>query len=183
MGGVRASFIPPHAAVLELQGTTGTTAFVSDWFTPAFIGLIFIQSDGAIPMRRLSLALSLLAACAVTGAAVTGASAETVNLTGTYRCIQMCRDGMVGAPTFVTQNEQAVNLTTETGESYRAWPDWNAPFSRIWIEARGEGAVYSPDGMRIQFDDGRVWQRDIGPPPMVVIRRAPVVYGPVVYGR
>jgi len=50
-------------------------------------------------MRRLSLALGLLAACAATGA-----SAETVNLTGTYRCIQMCRNGMLGAPTFVTQN-------------------------------------------------------------------------------
>ena len=93
-------------------------------------------------MRRLSPALSLLAACAVTGAAVTGASAETVNLTGTYRCIQMCRDGMVGAPAFVTQNEQAVNLTTETGESYRAWPDWNAPYSRIWIDARGDGEFF-----------------------------------------
>src|SRR5258708_26905693 len=75
------------------------------------------------------------------------ASAETVNLTGTYRCIQMCRNGMLGAPTFVTQNGQAVNLTTETGEAYQAWPDWNAPYSRIWIDARGEGAVYSPDGM------------------------------------
>ena len=73
-------------------------------------------------MRRLSLALGLLAACAATGA-----SAETVNLTGTYRCIQMCRNGMLGAPTFVTQNGDAVNLTTETGESYRAWPDWSAP--------------------------------------------------------
>ena len=61
-------------------------------------------------MRRLSLALGLLAACAATGA-----SAETVNLTGTYRCIQMCRNGMLGAPTFVTQNGDAVNLTTETG--------------------------------------------------------------------
>ena len=71
---------------------------------------------------------------------------------------------------------EAVNLTTEAGESYQAWPDWNAPYSRIWIDARGEGAVYSPDGMRIQFDDGRVWQRDIGPPPPVVFRRAPVVY-------
>ncbi|MEH2555131.1 hypothetical protein V1286_002660 [Bradyrhizobium algeriense] len=70
-------------------------------------------------MRRLPLALGLLAACAATAA-----SAETVNLTGTYRCIQMCRNGMVGAPTFVTQNGDAVNLTTETGESYRAWPDW-----------------------------------------------------------
>jgi hypothetical protein len=61
-------------------------------------------------MGRLSLALGLLAACAATGA-----SAETVNLTGTYRCIQMCRNGMLGAPTFVTQNGDAVNLTTETG--------------------------------------------------------------------
>jgi hypothetical protein len=125
-------------------------------------------------MRRLSLplAMGLLAACAATGA-----SAETVNLTGTYQCIQMCRDGALGAPAFITQNGDAVNLTTETGESYRAWPDWNAPASRIWIEARGEGAVYSPDGIRIQFDDGRVWQRDFGPPPPpVVVRRAPVVY-------
>jgi hypothetical protein len=97
-------------------------------------------------MRRISLALGLMAAACV----ATAASAETINLTGTYRCIQMCRDGMLGAPTFVTQNGDAVNLTTETGEAYRAWPDWNAPLSRIWIDARGEGAVYSPDGMRIQ---------------------------------
>jgi hypothetical protein len=161
---------------LELQGTTGTNGIRQRLVLARFYRAHLYAIDGAIPMRRLSLALGLLAACAVTGAAVTGASAETVNLTGTYRCIQMCRDGMVGAPAFVTQNEQAVNLTTETGESYRAWPDWNAPYSRIWIEARGEGAVYSPDGMRIQFDDGRVWQRDIEPP-VVVIRRAPVVYG------
>src|SRR5258708_12874957 len=83
---------------------------------------------------------------------------------------------MLGRPTSAQQNGQAVNLTTETGEAYQAWPDWNAPYSRIWIDARGEGAVYSPDGMRIQFDDGRVWQRDIGPPSPVVFRRAPVVY-------
>jgi hypothetical protein len=121
-------------------------------------------------MRRLSLVIGVLAACAATSA-----SAEYINLTGTYRCIQACRDGMLGAPTFVTQNGDAVNLTTETGESYRAWPDWSAPDSRLWIDARDEGAVYSPDGMRIQFDDGRVWQRDFGPPPLV-LRRAPVVW-------
>ena len=53
-------------------------------------------------MRRISLvsaALGLMVACAATAA-----SAETINLTGTYRCIQMCRDGLLGAPTFVTQN-------------------------------------------------------------------------------
>jgi hypothetical protein len=124
-----------------------------------------------IEMKHASLVVGLLAAC-VAGSA----SAEPLtNLTGTYRCIQMCRDGMIGAPTFVTQNGDSVNLTTETGESLRAWPDWNAPFSRLWIDARDESAVYSPDGMRIQFDDGRVWQRDLPPP--VIVHRAPVVYG------
>ena len=174
MGSPAASHAPlirSHAAVLELQGTGGTNGFRQRLFVARFAGLIFIQAMELILMRRLSLALGLLAACAATGA-----SAETVNLTGTYRCIQMCRNGMLGAPTFVTQNGQAVSLTTETGEAYQAWPDWNAPYSRIWIDARGEGAVYSPDGMRIQFDDGRVWQRDIGPPSPVVFRRAPVVY-------
>lgn len=123
-------------------------------------------------MRGLPLVIGLLAACTATGA-----SAERVNLTGTYRCIQACRDGMFGAPAFVTQNGEAVNLTTETGDSFKAWPDWSAPDSRIWIDARDEGAVYSPDGMRIQFDDGRVWQRDLGPPPpAVVYRRAHAMY-------
>jgi hypothetical protein len=120
-------------------------------------------------MKLISLALGLAAACFATAA-----SAETVNLTGTYRCIEMCRDGMIGAPTFVTQNGNSVNLTTETGATYRAWPDWNAPASRLWIDAKDESAVYSPDGMRIQFDDGRVWQRALPPP--VVVRHAPVVY-------
>jgi hypothetical protein len=107
-----------------------------------------------------------------------GASAQSINLTGTYRCIQDCRDGYLGAPAFVTQNGENLNLVTETGESYRAWPDVTAPNSRIWIEPRSESAVYSPDGLRIQFDDGRVWQRDFGPPPPPpgVFRRSPVIW-------
>jgi len=109
-----------------------------------------------------------------------GASAQTINLTGTYRCIQDCRDCYLGAPAFVTQNGDQFDLVTETGDSYRAWPDLTAPDSRIWIDARNESAVYSPDGMRIQFDDGRVWQRDIGPPlpppPPGAWRRAPVAW-------
>jgi hypothetical protein len=140
-------------------------------FVTRLIGFIFMQVKGVILMRLTTLVLGLAAA-----GFATAASAQTVNLTGTYRCIQMCRDGAIGAPTFVTQNGDAVNLTTETGESYRAWPDWNAPASRLWIEAKGESAVYSPDGMRIQFDDGRVWQRQLPP---VIVGRAPVVY----YGR
>jgi hypothetical protein len=122
-------------------------------------------------MKRVLLIAGLLAA----GAAGSASAEPFTNLTGTYRCVQMCRDGMIGAPTFVTQNGDSVNLTTETGQSFRAWPDWSAPNSRLWIDARDEGAVYSPDGMRIQFDDGRVWQRALPPP--VIVQRAPVVYG------
>jgi hypothetical protein len=122
-------------------------------------------------MRHVSLVIGLLAA----GIAGSASAEPFTNLTGTYRCIQMCRDGMIGAPAFVTQNGDSVNLTTETGESYRAVPDWSAPDSRLWIDARSESAVYSPDGMRIQFDDGRVWQRDLPPP--VFVGRAPVMYG------
>ena len=116
---------------------------------------------------------------AVAAAFASAASAQsTINLTGNYRCIQDCRDGYLGAPAFVTQNGDTLNLVTETGESYRAWPDVTAPMSRIWVDVRNESAVYSPDGMRIQFDDGRVWQRDIGPPPPPgVWPRARVVWG------
>jgi len=117
-------------------------------------------------------ALSLVIGAAVAALATTGASAQSANLTGTYRCVQMCRDGMIGAPAYITQNGSNFNLVTETGESYRAWPDWSAPESRIWIDARDESAVYSPDGIRIQFDDGRVWQRVIGP---AVVGPAPAV--------
>jgi len=123
-------------------------------------------------MRSLPLVIGIGAIVAFTS----GASAQSINLTGTYRCVQDCRDGYVGAPAFVTQNGDNVNLVTETGESYRAWPDFTAPNSRIWIDARDESAVYSPDGMRIQFDDGRVWERDLGhPPPRTAWRRTRVV--------
>jgi hypothetical protein len=124
-------------------------------------------------MRYLPLVIGAVAAFAASGA-----SAQSINLTGTYRCIQDCRDGYLGAPAFVTQNGESLNLVTETGDSYRAWPDVTAPNSRIWIDVRNESAVYSPDGMQIQFDDGRVWQRDFGPPPPPpgVLRRAPAVW-------
>ena len=122
-------------------------------------------------MRCLPLVIGAVAAFA------SGASAQSINLTGTYRCIQNCRDGYLGAPAFITQNGWNLNLVTETGKSSRAWPDVTAPNSRIWIDARNESAVYSPDGMRIQFDDGRIWQRDLGPQPPRAWRRAPVVWG------
>ena len=76
-------------------------------------------------MRCLPLVIGAIAAF------TSAASAQSINLTGTYRCIQACRDGNVGAPAFVTQNGENLNLVTEDGASYRAWPDFTAPNSRI----------------------------------------------------
>jgi hypothetical protein len=46
-----------------------------------------------------------------------------------------------------------------------SWPDWFAPETRIWADAWNMGAVYTPDGMLIQFDNGTIWERDLGLPP------------------
>jgi hypothetical protein len=84
----------------------------------------------------------------------------------------MCRLGLVDYLAHVTQNGPDLNLLNEAGEPARAWPDWFAPATRIWIEAWNEGAVYSPDGLQIQFDNGTIWQRDFGlPPPPPTFRR------------
>jgi len=88
------------------------------------------------------------------------ASAEQVlNLSGQFRCVQGC----IGpGPTYVTQNGWDLNLVNEVGQPSRAWIDWPG---HIWAQYWNEGAVYSPDGMAIQFDRGSVWVRDLGPPP------------------
>jgi hypothetical protein len=109
-----------------------------------------------------------ITSCAIAAAAVfaaTAASAQAVNLTGTYRCIQGCRVAPVGSLAFVTQNGWNLNLVNEAGQPSRAWPDAFAPFTKIWADDWNVSAVYSPDGMTIQFDNGTIWQRDIGPPP------------------
>ena len=106
-------------------------------------------------MTRLSLVIGMLAALAATDA-----SAQAVNLTGIYKCVDKCRGGL---PAQITQNGAQLNILTEAGTPSRAWPDWFSPTSRIWIEALHEAAVYSPDGMRIQFDNGTIWLRSLSP--------------------
>jgi hypothetical protein len=88
----------------------------------------------------------------------TDASAQGINLTGPYRCVAMCRDGLVGQPAFITQNGWNLNLLNEAGEPSRAWVDWQG---HIWAEGWNQGAIFSADGMVIQFDRGTVWQRDL----------------------
>ncbi|HEY2886162.1 MAG TPA: hypothetical protein VGJ08_13185 [Rhizomicrobium sp.] len=52
-----------------------------------------------------------------------------------------------------------------------AWADWFYPTTRIWIDVYNISAVYTPDGMAIQFDNGTIWQRYVPPPPPVRRRR------------
>ena len=107
-------------------------------------------------MKAVINALTIVVMCFATEALAQG-----VNLTGQYRCVQLCRDGLVGQPALVTQNGWNLNLLNEAGEPSRAWVDW---VGHIWADNWNQGAIYSADGMTIQFDRGTVWQRDLGEP-------------------
>jgi hypothetical protein len=104
-------------------------------------------------MKGLSVLVGIMAALVATGA-----SAQSVNLSGVWRCVQGCRGDL---PAYVTQNGGQLNLVTEAGVPSRAWRDWSAPANRIWIDELDESAVYTPNGMAIQFDNGTLWVRDL----------------------
>jgi hypothetical protein len=105
----------------------------------------------------------LLGAIAMSAALVaTDASAQGVNLTGPYRCVAGCLAGRPGQPAFVTQNGWELNMVNDAGQASRAWLDYPG---RIWIARANMGAIYSPDGMTIQFDNGTIWQRAPEVPP------------------
>jgi hypothetical protein len=91
------------------------------------------------------------------------ASAQGVNLTGQYMCIQGCLNGYASQLAFITQDGWDLNLVSEAGQPSRAWIDWPG---HMWAQRWNEGAVVSPDGMLVQFDRGQVWQRYLGAPPL-----------------
>jgi hypothetical protein len=78
-------------------------------------------------------------------------------LSGQFSCVQGCAGGLAGLA-FVTQNGWDLNLVNELGQPTRAWIDWPG---HIWVQSWNEGAVYSSDGMTIQFDNGTVWTKNI----------------------
>jgi len=85
------------------------------------------------------------------------APGQVLNLSGQFLCVEGCAGGQPGLA-FVTQNGWDINLVNELGQPTRAWVDWPG---HIWALNWNEGAVYSPDGMTIQFDNGTVWRRNI----------------------
>ncbi|HLH96321.1 MAG TPA: hypothetical protein VKW08_14500 [Xanthobacteraceae bacterium] len=122
----------------------------------------FIRKFTIIPTIRI--AAAALAAAVIAISAPTTASAQGIDLTGQFRCIAQCAPGLQGQPTFVTQNGWNLNLLNEAGQPSRAWIDWSG---HLWADNWQEGALFSADGMIIQFDRGTIWQRDLGeiPPP------------------
>jgi hypothetical protein len=104
--------------------------------------------------------IQMMTALVVLGAlAATDASSQEINLSGPYQCVVDCAGP---APAVVTQNGWDLNLVNEIGIPSRAWVDWPG---HIWAQGWNEGAIFSPDGMTIQFDRGSVWRRiEPGPP-------------------
>ena len=100
----------------------------------------------------------LFAVVALIAMASTEASTQVLNLSGPYRCVQGCVEGLTGQPAFITQNGWDMRLVNEAGMPSRAWIDRPG---HIWVDFWHEGAVYSVDGLTIQFDRGTVWQRDL----------------------
>lgn len=112
--------------------------------------------------------LTLVALTALIAATATGASAQVLNLSGQFQCIQGCVPGFGGHLAYVAQNDWQLNLVNEAGAPTKAWIDWPG---HIWAENWNEGAVYSPDGLTIQFDRGTVWRRVVAaPPPLPPLR-------------
>ena len=105
---------------------------------------------------------TMLGAMAVMAAfGATGASAQGVNLTGRWQCVAMCA-GPPGGFAFITQYGRELNVVNDVGQASRAWVDYPG---RIWVEQANQGAVYSPEGLGLQFDGGAVWQRVVEMPP------------------
>ena len=102
-------------------------------------------------MTRMALGVAAM----VAALAVSDASAQGVNLTGRWRCVELCL-GPPGSFAFITQNGWELNIVNDAGQPSRAWVDYPG---RIWVENAQQGAIYSPDGTTLQFDRGSIWRR------------------------
>ena len=110
-------------------------------------------------MRMAPSTIAVLAALAATPVS---AQVQGVDLNGQYRCMALCL-GPPGSFAFITQNGWELNVVNDAGQPSRGWVDYPG---RIWIREADQGAIYSPDGLTIQFDRGTIWQRaPLAPPP------------------
>ena len=111
--------------------------------------------------------LAAAPAAAILLATAAAAQVHGIDLNGRYLCIANCA-GAPGGIAFVTQNGWELNMVNDAGQPSRAWVNFPG---RLWIDRLQEGAIYSTDGMTIQFDHGTIWQRAVELPPPAPLRR------------
>lgn len=106
---------------------------------------------------------ALLSGVAIAAALVATDASAQVNLSGRWLCVSGCL-GAPGSFAYITQNGWELNVVNDAGIPSRAWVDYPG---RIWVLEANQGAIYSPDGMTLQFDRGTIWQRapELPPPP------------------
>ena len=61
--------------------------------------------------------VGLFAVVALIAMASTEASTQVLNLSGPYRCVQGCVEGLIGQPAFITQNGWDMRLVNEAGDA------------------------------------------------------------------
>jgi len=102
-------------------------------------------------MRIILSALALAATVVTTDAS---AQVNGVSLSGQYRCVSQCPARVRAAA--ITQNGWDFNAVNNLGQASRGWVDWPG---HIWIRELNQGAIYSPTGTTVQFDNGTIWRR------------------------
>jgi len=115
-------------------------------------------------MRKMLSAVAVLSALIATDAS---AQVNGVNLSGPWQCVASCL-GPPGSLAYITQNGWELNVVNDAGQASRAWVDYPG---RIWVRLANQGAIYTPDGLTLQFDGGAIWQRPQVLPPRARRRR------------
>jgi hypothetical protein len=118
--------------------------------------------------KSMKLVVGVVAISATLGVTEATAQVAGVDLNGRWLCTVNCL-GAPGSPAFITQNGWELNVVNDAGQPSRGWVDYPG---RMWVALANQGAIYSPDGLRIQFDGGTIWVRaPLVPPPPARRRR------------
>jgi hypothetical protein len=119
-------------------------------------------------MKSIFTAVVLAAAMLATGAS---GQMLILDLSGRYRCVELCAAGEPGQFAFITQSGTELSLVDDAGNPWRGYVERPG---RIWVHRLDQGANYSVDGVTLQFDRGTVWERapeEMAPAPPPRARR------------
>jgi len=102
--------------------------------------------------------MALSVACLMAAISAPALADRSLNVDGVDRCMHLCVPGYEGARAYVGQSGSQVNLVSESGDAAIGHIEWPR---RIWSDQWDKGAMVSPEGIKIQFDHGEVWIREM----------------------